>query len=354
MNIDGDYLDGATAGLATVAIASSPPANASAPSIRGAAKVMSALSASAGGWSGGGISFSYQWQRCAPGCANIAGATRQTYKLASADLAATVRVVVTATNSLGTAQATTAAVGPVAPIGYWLYSARGSVYGSAGTTWFGSLPSRRVRTNSIVGMASTADGRGYWLASSSGRAYAFGDAPKLQTSAHGHRVAGIAASPRGGFWLFTAAGNVYRSSGAGWFGSAAAGHAQTPIVGMAATADGRGYWMVSRAGRVYAFGDATKVRAASPARSVVGIVANPRGGYWLFTTSGNVYRGAGAGWFGSVAARRVRRPSIVGMASTADGRGYWLVSSSGHVYAFGDAAGLAIRASGIRGITAQG
>jgi hypothetical protein len=42
------------------------------------------------------------------------------------------------------------------------------------------------------------------------------------------------------------------------------------------------------------------------------------------------------------------------MASTADGRGYWLVSSSGHVYAFGDAAGLAIRASGIRGITAQG
>jgi hypothetical protein len=203
-------------------------------------------------------------------------------------------------------------------------------------------------------MASTTDGRGYWLASSSGRAYAFGDAPKLRSSARGHRIVGIAGAPRGGYWLFTASGNVYRSSGARWFGSAAARHAQTPIVGMASTADGRGYWMVSSLGRVYAFGDATRVRGPSPTRSVAGIAAGPRGGYWLFTTSGNVYRGAGARWFGSVAAQRVRSPRIVAMASTADGRGYWLVSSSGRVYSFGDAARLAIRGSGIRGIAAQG
>jgi hypothetical protein len=354
INIDGDYLDGATAGLGTVAVVSAPPANYLGPSIRGALKVTGTLSASAGGWTGGGISYYYQWQRCAPGCGNIGGATRGTYTLSQADLGAMIRVVVTATNSMGTAQAATGAVGPVQPIGYWLYTARGSVYGSAGTSWLGSLPSRRVRTTSIVGMASTPDGRGYWLASSSGRAYAFGDAPKLRASAQGHRIAGIVADPRGGYWLFTASGNVYRSSGAGWFGSAAARHAQTPIVGMASTADGRGYWMVSWAGRVYAFGDATKVRGISPVRSVAGIAANPRGGYWLFSTNGNVYRSGGAGWFGSVAAHRVKRPSIVGMASTFDGRGYWLVSASGRVYRFGDAARLAIRGGGIRGIAAQG
>jgi hypothetical protein len=263
-------------------------------------------------------------------------------------------VVVTGTNSMGTAQATTGSVGPVAPIGYWLYTARGSVYGSAGTTWLGSLPSRRVRTTSVVGMASTADGWGYWLATSSGGVYAFGDAQKLRVSAHGHRVAGIVADPRGGFWLFTASGNVYSSSGAGWFGSAAARHAQTPIVGMTSTADGRGYWMVSSSGRVYAFGDATKIRGGSPLQSVMGIVASPRGGYWLFTTSGNVYRGGAAGWFGSVAARRLRKPSIVGMATSADGRGYWLVGASGRVYSFGDAARLTIRGSGIHGVVAQG
>jgi hypothetical protein len=354
INIDGDYLDGATAGLGTVAVATAPPANYSPPSIKGAARVRNTLSASAGGWSGGGIGFSYQWQRCTPTCGNIAGASGRSYTLAPADLGARVRVIVTATNSKGVAQATTGAVGPVAPVGYWLYTAAGSVYGSAGTTWLGSLPSRRVRTNSIVGMASTVDGRGYWLASSSGRAYAFGNAPKLRASAHGHRIAGIIADPRGGYWLFTAGGNVYRSTGAGLYGSAAARHAQTPIVGMASTADGKGYWMVSFSGRVWAFGDATKVRGTSPVRSVAGIVASPRGGYWLFSTNGNVYRGGGAGWFGSVAAHRVKKPSIVGMASTFDGRGYWLVSSSGRVYSFGDAARLAIHGGGIRGITAQG
>jgi hypothetical protein len=354
INIDGDYLDGATAGLGTVSVASAPPANYSAPSITGAVKVRSTLSASAGGWSGGGIAFSYQWQRCMPGCGNIAGATGRTYTLGQADLGTMVRVIVTATNSKGFAQAAARAVGPVAPIGYWLYTARGSVFASAGTSWFGSLPSRRVRTTSIVGMASTVDGRGYWLVSSSGRAYAFGGAPKLRTSARGHRVAGIVADPRGGYWLFTTSGNVYRSSGAGFYGSAAARHAQTPIVGMASTADGRGYWMVSSSGGVYAFGDASKVRGRSPRRSVAGMAATPRGGYWLFSTSGNVYRGGGAGWFGSVAAHRVRKPSIVAMASTADGRGYWLVSSSGRVYPFGDAARLAIHGSAIRGIAAQG
>lgn len=354
INIDGDYLDGATAGLGSVAVATAPPANYSGPSIKGTPKVTSTLSASAGGWSGGGIGFSYQWQRCAPGCGDIAGATRGTYTLSQADVGTKIRVVVTATNSKGTAQAASGVVGPVAPIGYWLYTVRGSVYGSAGTSWLGSLPSRRVRTTSIVGMASTVDGRGYWLASSSGRAYAFGDAPKLRASAQGHRIAGIVTDPRRGYWLFTASGNVYRGSGAGWFGSAAARHAQTPIVGMASTADGRGYWMVSWSGRVYAFGDANKVRGASPVRSVAGIVADPRGGYWLFSTSGNVYRGGGAGWFGSVAAYRVKKPSIVGMAPTSDGGGYWLVGSSGRVYSFGDAARLAVRGSAIRGIAAQG
>lgn len=354
INIDGDFLDGATAGSGTVSVATGPPANYSAPSIKGAAKVRSVLSASPGGWSGGGIGFSYQWQRCTPGCGNIPGATGQRYTVAPADLGTRVRVIVTARNSMGGAQAVAGWVGPVQPVGYWLYTTQGSVYASAGTTWLGSLPSKRVRTTSVVGMASTADGRGYWLVTSSGRAYAFGDARKLRASAHGHRIAGIVANPRGGYWLFTASGNVYRSSGVGYFGSGAARHAQTPIVGMASTADGRGYWMVSSSGRVYAFGDATRIRGPSPARSVAGIVANPRGGYWLFSTSGNVYRGAGSGWFGSVATRRVRRPSIVGMASTADGRGYWLVSSSGHVYSFGDAAKLAIRGTGIRGIAAQG
>jgi hypothetical protein len=191
------------------------------------------------------------------------------------------------------------------------------------------------------------------MVTSSGHVYAFGDAPNLSVSAHGQRIAGIVSDPAGGYWLFTASGNVYRSSGAGWFGSAAAGHAQTPIVGMASTADGRGYWMVSSSGKVYAFGHATKVRT-SLNRPVSGIVAAARGGFWLFSASGNVYRNGGAGWFGSAAGLRIRHLSIVGMASTADGRGYWMVSPSGRVYSFGDASRLSVRGGTVRGIAAQG
>jgi hypothetical protein len=352
INIDGDFLDGETVGAGNVSVAASgPPSNSSAPSIQGAAKVMNTVSAMHGGWSGFGIAYSYQWQHCTRGCVNIG--TGQTYKLAAGDVGTMVRAVVTASNSGGSGQATTGAVGPVAPIGYWLYTTSGGVYGSTGTLWLGSPASQRVRTSSVVGMASTADGRGYWVLTSSGRAYAFGDAPKLTARAQGQRVAGIVADPTGGYWLYTSSGNVYGTSGAGRFGSAAARHAHTPIIGMASTADGRGYWMVNSSGGVYAFGDATELRN-SPNRSVAGIAAAAHGGFWLFTATGNVSRYAGAGWYGSVAGLRVRRPSIVGMASTADGRGYWLVSASGRVYAFGDAGRLSVRSGAVRGIAAQG
>ena len=159
INIDGDYLDAATVGSGTVSVgASGAPSNYSTPSIKGSAKVRNTVAANRGGWSGVGLSYSYGWQRCTPGCTNIAHGTGQSYKLAPSDVGTMVRVVVTASNSSGSVQASTGAVRPVAPIGYWLYTARGGVYGSTGTLWLGSPASRRVRTSSVVGMASTADG----------------------------------------------------------------------------------------------------------------------------------------------------------------------------------------------------
>jgi ribosomal protein L24E len=70
-------------------------------------------------------------------------------------------------------------------------------------------------------------------------------------------------------------------------------------VGMAATPDGRGYWLVASDGGIFAFGD--------------------------------------AGFYGSTGAMHLNQP-IVGMTATPDGRGYWLVASDGGIFAFGDAA----------------
>ena len=71
-----------------------------------------------------------------------------------------------------------------------------------------------------------------------------------------------------------------------------------PVVGMAATPDGKGYWLVASDGGIFAFGDAA--------------------------------------FYGSTGAIHLNKP-VVGMAATPDGKGYWLVASDGGIFAFGDA-----------------
>jgi hypothetical protein len=340
INIDGDYLDGATAGgSGTIGTA---PANTAGPSIAGVTSFGQTLSASSGTWAGTApISYSYRWQRCSPGCTNIAGATAASYTLVSADIGARVRVTVTASNLAGHAQATSSEVGPVAPTGYWLFTNAGNVYGSIGTRAFGSPAAKHARGPQIVGMATTPDGGGYWLVGASGQTWRFGDAARLGWKPRPQPVAGITADPIGGYWLFTSSGSVYRAGTARSFGSPAARHAKNPqIVGMATTTDGRGYWLVGASGRIWAFGDAAHLGWTPRAQPVAGITADPAGGYWLFTSSGSVYRAGGAGWFGSPAANHAKGPAIVGMAATPDGGGYWLVGASGRVWAYGDAARL--------------
>ena len=68
------------------------------------------LSGSPGTWTGTQpISYAYQWRRCdstGAGCADIAGATGQTYTLVGADVGSTLRLAVSASNSVGSATAT--------------------------------------------------------------------------------------------------------------------------------------------------------------------------------------------------------------------------------------------------------
>jgi len=63
-----------------------------------------------------------------------------------------------------------------------------------------------------------------------------------------------------------------------------------PIVGMAATPDGKGYWLVASDGGIFSFGDAT--------------------------------------FYGSMGNKTLNKP-IVGMAAVPGGGGYWEVASDG-------------------------
>ena len=86
-----------------------PPTNSAPPTISGTARDGESLSSTTGTWSGLGNSYSRQWRRCdaaGNGCVNISGATQQSYVLTSEDVGQTIRVRVTASNALGSDEAT--------------------------------------------------------------------------------------------------------------------------------------------------------------------------------------------------------------------------------------------------------
>jgi hypothetical protein len=115
-----------TAVSAVTAVAMTPPpapkpgapANTSLPTISGTATQGQTLTASTGSWSGNQpITFAYTWERCDTSgghCGNIAGSNHPIYTLQKADVGRTIRVDVTAKNSVGNVSATSAQTGSVA------------------------------------------------------------------------------------------------------------------------------------------------------------------------------------------------------------------------------------------------
>jgi hypothetical protein len=67
---------------------------------------------------------------------------------------------------------------------------------------------------------------------------------------------GLVVRSAGGYWLFQSDGSVYASRPDTWFGDLRAVPLTSPVVGMQATPTGAGYYLVSRDGGVFAFGDA--------------------------------------------------------------------------------------------------
>ncbi|MCW2996085.1 MAG: hypothetical protein JWQ18_3580, partial [Conexibacter sp.] len=100
--------------VVTALVVGAAPTNSAVPVISGTAKEGQLLTASTGTWSGSApISYATQWQSCSPTCTNIAGATAATYRLTATDVGKTIKAVVTATNSTGSASATSAATASV-------------------------------------------------------------------------------------------------------------------------------------------------------------------------------------------------------------------------------------------------
>ena len=85
---------------------------------------------------------------------------------------------------------------------------------------------------------------------------------------------------------------------------------------MAATPDGKGYWLVASDGGIFAYGDAgfhgsTGLTLNKP---IVGMATTPDGkGYWLVATDGGIFTYGDGGFYGSAGAMALNKP-IVGLA----------------------------------------
>jgi len=174
--------------------------------------------------------------------------------------------------------------------------------------------------------------------------YAYGSAPfEGSTGALklNKPIVGMAPTPSGqGYWLVASDGGIFSFGDATFRGSTGAIQLNKPIVGMASTPSGQGYWLVASDGGIFAFGDAGfkgSTGAIQLNKPIVGMASTRSGqGYWLVASDGGIFAFGDAAFFGSTGNLKLVRP-ITGMAATPGGRGYWMTASDGGLFAFGEA-----------------
>ena len=227
--------------------------------------------------------------------------------------------------------------------GYWIASATGAVAACGDAQSFGGVTDPSVP---IVAIAAAPVGEGYWLVDAAGGVHAFGAAVYHGevTFALSKPIVAMAADPAtGGYWLLGGDGGVF-SFDAPFYGSTGNIALNEPAVGMAATPSGDGYWLVAADGGVFSYGAAGFYGSVPGVLNagqhldgpIVGMAADPAtGGYWLLGGDGGVFS-FDAPFYGSTGNIALNRPAV-GMVSTPSGDGYRFVAADGGIFDFGSA-----------------
>lgn len=109
-------------------------------------------------------------------------------------------------------------------------------------------------------------------------------------------IVAMATTPTGdGYWLAAADGGVYAFGDADFHGSLGGDDRHAAVIDLDTAADGRGYWIVDDAGTVTAFGSAATIDgvAAGDDEPVVALAVRPDGTSGWLATSPNAHRWLG-------------------------------------------------------------
>ncbi|HEV3367163.1 MAG TPA: hypothetical protein VG054_06825 [Acidimicrobiales bacterium] len=218
-----------------------------------------------------------------------------------------------------------------------------------GSSWSGSSGSgcaalsNQAAPGKYLAVAATVGSGGcpaYWLADSAGQVRSFGGAPvlgSLRAPPNAPIVGMTATADHGGYWLLGADGGIFTFGDARFFGSTGAFRLNAPVIAMTATADGGGYWLVAKDGGVFTFGDAGFRGSTGSFRlnaPIVGMASASDGaGYWLVAADGGVFSFS-APFLGSMGWAHLNRP-VVGITADPAGRGYRMVAADGGIFSFG-------------------
>jgi hypothetical protein len=234
----------------------------------------------------------------------------------------------------------------------------------AGADYQGTSGSLRIpacTTTGAVTVGTTADGtiegdEHFFLdvqpvdGASTGRGRAIGtitDGPSWEASGPetgGNSGSGSAGPPPppapSGYWMLTDAGEVFAFGDAGRHPGAPVGAAKA--VDLEPTPSGQGYWVVDDAGVVHRFGDASHHGSLAPrslarGERVTSLSATRTGhGYWIFTSAGRVHVFGDAVHRGDMSGVALNAP-VLDSVRTASGNGYYMVATDGGIFSFGDA-----------------
>ena len=247
---------------------------------------------------------------------------------------------------------------PAAPQshGYWLVGADGGIFSFGSAQFYGSAGNLHLQ-RPVVGIVPTKDRGGYWLDASDGGVFSFGDTQfygsipglglhpagsGLPNSLDAPIVGMVASHDQGGYFMVASDGGVFAFGDAKFAGSCPGiGGCAGAAVAVMPDASGNGYWLVTQTGHVYAFGEAPNLGAPGPQSSAItSAVATPSGhGYYILDSDGQVFAyGDATGGLGNLspgAAGGTNPASAIFV--TSDGGGYWVSDARGDVYTFGDA-----------------